>query len=99
MVGLVQTLRRARLIAPLRPGKYLRMISAMRRVGMSPTMGFAVAAQRCPDRPGVIDELGTLTWKQLDERCEALASAMQALPEGAPKQIGIMCRNHRGFIE
>ncbi len=83
----------------MRPDKYVRMAGAMRREGMSVTVGFAAAAQRCPDRAGLIDELGTLTWRQLDERCDAFAAALQALPGGTPKTLGIMCRNHRGFIE
>ena len=57
-----------------------------------------MAAARCPDRAGLIDELGTLTWKQLDDRANALASAFQALSGGEPAVIGIMCRNHRGFV-
>jgi non-ribosomal peptide synthetase component F len=99
MLGLVNTLWRARLIAPMRPDRYWRMGAAMRRVGMTVTVGFAAAAGRCPDRPGLIDELGTLTWKQLDDRCDAFAAALQALPGEPPKQLGIMCRDHRGFIE
>ncbi|MGZ8746231.1 MAG: acyl-CoA ligase FadD12 [Mycobacterium sp.] len=108
-LGLLQTLWRARLIAPMRPDRYLRMGAAVRRVGMTATSGFATAAQRCPDRPGLIDERGTLTWKQIDDRCDALAAALQAQPGGAPssdvaagaapKTIAVMCRNHRGFIE
>lgn len=98
-LGLLQTLWRARLIAPMRPDRYLRMGAAMRRVGMTATVGFAAAAQRCPDRPGLIDERGTLTWKQIDDRCDALAAALQALPGGPPKTVAVMCRNHRGFIE
>ncbi len=96
-LGLLQTLWRARLIAPMRPDRYLKMGAAMRRVGLTATVGFAAAAQRCPDRPGLIDERGTLTWKQLDDRCDALASALQE--RGTPKTIAVMCRNHRGFIE
>jgi hypothetical protein len=68
-LGLLQTLWRARLIAPMRPDRYLRMGAAVRRVGMTATSGFATAAQRCPDRTGLIDERGTLTWKQIDDRC------------------------------
>ncbi|BBZ48335.1 bile acid CoA ligase [Mycobacterium heidelbergense] len=98
-LGVIGTLRRAGLIAPLRPDRYLRMAAAMRREGMGITVGFATAAQRCPDRPGLVDELGTLTWRQLDERINALAAALQGLPGGQPKVIGIMCRNHRGFVE
>jgi acyl-CoA synthetase (AMP-forming)/AMP-acid ligase II len=95
----VATMRRARLIAPLRPDKYLRMAAAMRRENMSSTSGFAAAARRCPNRPGLIDELGTLTWRQLDQRADAFASALQELPGGAPEVVGILCRNHRGFVE
>jgi fatty-acyl-CoA synthase len=98
-VGLLATLRRARLIAPMRPDKYLRIAAAMRRENIAATSGFASAAQRCPQRPGLVDELGTLTWRELDQRCDALAAALQAQPGGQPKTIGVMCRNHRGFIE
>jgi acyl-CoA synthetase (AMP-forming)/AMP-acid ligase II len=98
-VGIISTLRRAGMIAPMRPDRYLKMAAAMRREGMGMTVGFASAAQRCPDRPGLVDELGTLTWRQLDERINALAAALQQLPSGQPKVIGIMCRNHRGFVE
>jgi acyl-CoA synthetase (AMP-forming)/AMP-acid ligase II len=99
VLGLVQTLWRAGLIAPLRPDKYLKMGAAMRRAGMTATVGFAAAAQRCPDRPGLVDERGTLTWKQLDDRCDAVATGLQHLPGGTPKTVAVMCRNHRGFIE
>ncbi len=98
-LGVIETMRRAGMIAPLRPDRYLKMAAAMRREGMGMTVGFASAAQRCPDRPGLVDELGTLTWRQLDERINALAAALQRLPTGQPNVIGIMCRNHRGFVE
>ncbi len=97
--GVITTLRRAGMIAPMRPDRYLKIAAAMRREGMGMTVGFASAAQRCPDRPGLIDELGTLTWRQLDERINALAAALQKLPAGQPRVVGIMCRNHRGFVE
>jgi acyl-CoA synthetase (AMP-forming)/AMP-acid ligase II len=96
--GVVSTLARARVIAPMRPDRYLRMAAAVRREGMTVASGFAIAAQRCPDRPGLIDELGTLTWRELDERSDALAAALQSLPE-KPNVVGIMARNHRGFVE
>ncbi|BDY28720.1 Long-chain-fatty-acid--CoA ligase [Mycolicibacterium mageritense] len=96
--GLVNTMRRSGLITVLRPDKYVRIAAAMARENMSVTSGFASAAQRCPDRAGLVDERGTLTWRQLDERADALAAALQALPSGAPQVVGIMARNHRGFV-
>jgi acyl-CoA synthetase (AMP-forming)/AMP-acid ligase II len=98
--GLVGTLARAGVIAPMRPDRYVRMGAAVRREGMTVASGFAIAAQRCPDRPGLVDELGTLTWRELDQRSDAFAAALQSLPaRAAPKVIGIMARNHRGFVE
>src|SRR6202034_2143836 len=91
--GVIGTLARAGMIAPMRPDRYVKMAAAMRREGMGITVGFAGAAQRCPDRPALVDELGTLTWRQLDERINALAAALQGLGSGQPKVIGIMCRN------
>ncbi|KAA0102257.1 bile acid CoA ligase [Mycolicibacterium sp. P1-18] len=98
-IGLVSTMVRAGVIAPLRPDKYLRIGAAMARENMGITSGFASAAQRCPDRAGLVDELGTLTWRDLDQRADAFAAALQALPGGAPRTVGIMARNHRGFVE
>ncbi|MCV7359337.1 acyl-CoA ligase FadD12 [Mycolicibacterium fluoranthenivorans] len=96
-VGLLSTMARAGVIAPLRPDKYLRIAAAMARENMSITSGFAAAAQRCPDRVGLIDEVGALTWREIDQRADALATGLQAI--GSPEVIGIMARNHRGFIE
>ena len=108
-LGLVATMRRAGLIAPLRPDKYLRIAAAMQRENMGITSGFASAAQRCPDRAGLVDELGTLTWREIDRRADAFAAALQGLKErhtgpdvaadAAPRVVGIMARNHRGFVE
>ncbi|MEH3141062.1 MAG: acyl-CoA ligase FadD12 [Mycobacterium kyogaense] len=98
-LGLMTTLARAGMIAPMRPDKYLRIVAAMQRENMAVTSGFAAAAQRCGDRAGLIDELGVLTWRQIDQRADALAAALQALPGGAPDVVGLMARNHRGFVE
>ncbi|MGE0215108.1 acyl-CoA ligase FadD12 [Mycolicibacterium sp.] len=98
-LGLLTTLARAGLIAPLRPDKYLRIVAAMQRENMAITSGFAAAAQRCGDRAGLIDELGVLTWRQLDRRADALAAGLQALPDGQPDVIALMARNHRGFVD
>ncbi|CMM02394.1 long-chain-fatty-acid--CoA ligase [Mycobacterium tuberculosis] len=49
--GLIATMRRAGLIAPLRPDRYLRIVAAMRREGMGFTAGVPVrpdAARTAP---------------------------------------------------
>ena len=98
-LGLLSTMVRAGVIAPMRPDKYLRIAGAMQRENMAITSGFAAAAQRCPDRAGLIDELGILTWRQIDQRADAFATALQALPGGQPEVVALMARNHRGFVD
>ena len=95
----LHSVRSARLLVGLRPDKYLRMVAAFRREGATNTVGIALSARRCPDRTAIIDELGELTFRELDQRADALAAALQRLPGGLPNTVGIMCRNHRGFVE
>jgi hypothetical protein len=70
-LGLLGTMVRAGIIAPLRPDKYLRIAAVARREGLSVTMGFAMSAQRCPNRPTLIHELGTLTYRHRGPRALA----------------------------
>jgi acyl-CoA synthetase (AMP-forming)/AMP-acid ligase II len=92
-------LREAGLIKAFRPDKYLRIAAAARREGATHTIGLAVSARRCPNRVGLIDELGALTFAELDQRANAVAAALQELDGGSPRRVGIMCRNHRGFVD
>ena len=94
--GLATTMVRAGVIAPLRPDKYLRIMAAAQREGLSVTSGFAMSAQRSPDGVALVDEIGALTYAQIDRRADALAAALQ---ETGAQTVGIMCRNHRGFVE
>ncbi|WP_431234656.1 acyl-CoA ligase FadD12 [Mycolicibacterium psychrotolerans] len=95
----VITLAKAGFLTPMRPDRTVAMVNAARAEGLSIATGFATAAARRPDSPGLIDELGTLTWRELDQRAHALAAALQQLPGGTPEVVGIMARNHRGFVE
>ncbi|BBX10533.1 acyl-CoA ligase FadD12 [Mycolicibacterium aichiense] len=95
----VVTLAKAGFLTPMRPDRTVAMVNAARAEGLSIATGFATAAARRPDSPGLIDELGTLTWRELDQRAHALAAALQQLPGGTPEVVGIMARNHRGFVE
>ncbi len=58
-----------------------------------------IAALRDADRPGLIDELGTLSFEELDARSSALACALRARGLREGDSVGILCRNHRGLID
>jgi fatty-acyl-CoA synthase len=82
-----------------RPDKSVKVVSAFVRWGASPALGITTAAIHYPDEPALIDERGSLTFEQLHRRSNALAHAFAAMGIGYGDGVGIMCRNHRGFIE
>jgi acyl-CoA synthetase (AMP-forming)/AMP-acid ligase II/NAD(P)-dependent dehydrogenase (short-subunit alcohol dehydrogenase family) len=96
----VRALARARLFAPVRPDRLVRMIAAARTSGASPATACALAAARHPDQIAIVDERGATTYGDLQRRVSALAGALHAQHGiGPDRGLAIMCRNHRGFVE
>ncbi|WP_333891161.1 acyl-CoA synthetase [Mycolicibacterium gadium] len=50
------------------------------------------------DLPAVVDERGTLTYKQVDDQSWALAHGLQKLGVSAGSVVGVLCRDHRGLV-
>ena len=92
-------LMRSRMIAPMRPDRYLGMARILRDYGPHATTGFALAANRNPDGAGLVDERGSLTWREIQERADALAVGLTQLSDAPPTAVAILCRNHRGFVD
>jgi acyl-CoA synthetase (AMP-forming)/AMP-acid ligase II len=95
----VKTLVEAGLIAPTRPDRLVRVGRALARWGTTSAGAFAVTAARMPDQPAIVDELGTLSYAEVDRRANALASSLAAHGVRPGDGVAIMCRNHRGFID
>src|SRR5829696_5121569 len=93
------TLTRAGIVHPERPDHLWHTARALLRYGTTPAAGYTAAARNFPDEPAVIDELGTLSFKQLDARTNALANALAEDGIEAGDGVAIMCRNHRGWID
>jgi fatty-acyl-CoA synthase len=87
-------------IAPLtKPQDMAYALLAMRSWGMV-AGAIKIAAHRFPDFPGLIDEVGELTFRELDERSNALARAWQEQEGLTDKSvIAVLCRDHRGLVE
>ena len=92
-------LGRAGLIRPVRPDRPPRALAAVRRWGFTPAGGFAAAAALYPDAEAVVDERGALTFAELDERTDRLANALSDAGVLEGDGVGLMARNHRGFVE
>jgi fatty-acyl-CoA synthase len=94
-----KVLREAGVLGLHRPDKSAKVVSAFVRWGASPALGITTASIRYPAETALIDERGSLSFEQLHRRSNALAHAFAAMGIGYGDGIGIMCRNHRGFIE
>ena len=103
-LGNARVIARSGLLGPLRPDKYLKMAGAIRRQGLSAMAGTSLAAARRPEGLALVDERGALTWGELEARTDALAAALSAHldkqgVDGSSGRIGLLARNHRGFVE
>ena len=94
-----RTLAAAGVLHPGRPDHVLGAVLALARFGPTPAGGYTASAQRYGDEVALIDELGTLTFREVDERTNALAHGLAANGIAEGDNVGLMCRNHRGFIE
>jgi acyl-CoA synthetase (AMP-forming)/AMP-acid ligase II len=96
----LKVLREAGILGLQRPDKAARIGVTFLRWGASPALGSATAAIQYPHEIAIRDERGSLSFERLHRRSNALADALaKELGIGFGDGIGIMCRNHRGFIE
>jgi fatty-acyl-CoA synthase len=78
------------------PQNYAAMAADIRRwgeFGMLP----ALNARRTPHRTAIIDDEGTLTYRELDEAVNAVANGLLAKGVRGGDGVAILARNHRWF--
>src|SRR3954452_24240262 len=93
------TLTRAGIVHPERPDRLWHTARALLRYGTTPAAGYIAPARIHGEEQAVTDELGTLSFREVDERTNALANAFAADGVEAGDGVSIMCRNHRGWID
>ncbi|MCW4355784.1 AMP-binding protein [Hoyosella sp. YIM 151337] len=90
---------KAGIVAPMRPDRLGKLAAAWYRFDFTPGGLIAFAARRNPDHLAVIDDAGSMTYGELDETSEALARSLSAKGVTAGDRIGVLARNHRGFLQ
>jgi fatty-acyl-CoA synthase len=95
----VGTLISSGLIRPMRPDQLLRFGRLYLAWGPTPALGYMAGELTRADETAVIDELGALTFKEMNGRTNALAHALADEGVGEGDRVAVMCRNHRGFID
>jgi acyl-CoA synthetase (AMP-forming)/AMP-acid ligase II len=99
MLFTARTLAGAGVLHPGRPDHVVGAVRALVRFGPTPAGGYGASAERYGSETAIIDELGTLTFAEVHARTNALANALKADGIEAGDSVGVMCRNHRGFID
>ena len=89
---------RSGMVRPELPHRVAKILLAFEHFGL--LAGTAtVGAIRHGDRVALRDELGDVTYKELDERSNALANAWLDNGLKAGDGVAILVRNHRGFLD
>jgi fatty-acyl-CoA synthase len=89
---------RSGLVKPELPHKVAQMLLAFERHGML-AGAVTIGAIRNGDRVAMRDERGEVTYKELDERTNALANAWRDKGLKPGDGVAILVRNHRGFLD
>jgi fatty-acyl-CoA synthase len=80
------------------PHKLLGTLRALEAYG--PAGGaISLAAASYGDRPAIVDELGSVSFADLDRRSNALANALRDKGFQPKEGLGILARNHRHLFE
>ncbi len=87
------------IVRPYAPWVLARMARTLQQWGHAPAGGFKTVALRAPGSVAIIDERGSLTYRELHERTNALADSLRARGVREGDGVAVMCRNHRGFVE
>jgi acyl-CoA synthetase (AMP-forming)/AMP-acid ligase II len=95
----VRMLVEAGIVRPAPPGKLIRAGRELTRWGASPAAGVAAAAIRYPGETMLTDELGSLSFLQVQKRSNRLARALREQGVGEGDGVAILARNHRFFVE
>src|SRR5688500_18194164 len=85
------------MLQPIRPDRAARLPFQYFRFGPVPATVGAMSALRYPSRTALIDERGSITYAELARQVAAFATALRARL-GEDERVGVLCRNHRGFV-
>ncbi|MFG1790128.1 AMP-binding protein [Nocardia sp. NPDC049149] len=94
----VGVLQRAGLLDLRRPVDLMRAARAIRQYGAI-AGPVRISARREPERVAVIDELGALTYRELEARGNALARGFTALGLGTGDTVAALVRDRRELVD
>ncbi len=103
-----QALRQARMVKVMAISGVIRPYGPLTLLGVGKTIldwgigfagGIGALAIRSPHDIGLVDELGELTWREIDDRSTRLAHGLKDLGVAEGDSVAVLCRNHRYFLD
>jgi fatty-acyl-CoA synthase len=98
-MALTDNVQLARRLGWTDPLQLASTTAALARWGPTVAGLYAASAVRHPRRRAVVDHLGSVTYGELDRRSTALAGGLRRLGLRSGDHLGVLCWNHRGFVE
>ena len=98
-VRMVKVMATSGVIRPYNPITLAGVGRAILERGIGFAGGIEALAIRSPRQVAIIDELGELTWKELEDRSNRLAHGLVELGVSEGDSVAVLCRNHRYFVE
>lgn len=93
------TFQLARRLGWLDPRQIGATSAALGRWGPTLASLSTAGAIRHGGRTAIVDARGSLTYRELDRRTTALARGLRSLGFGGGDHLGVLCLNHRDFVE
>jgi acyl-CoA synthetase (AMP-forming)/AMP-acid ligase II/uncharacterized protein YndB with AHSA1/START domain len=98
-LAVARILTRAGVLSPGRPDRVARQLSALSKWGATVAGGYSAATARVPHADAIADELGTLTFGDVENRTDRLANALAEYGVRQGRRVALMCRNHGAMVE
>ena len=80
---------------PVRPDRLLGMGLSIARYGVTPAAGWAAGAAVRPDAIALVDELGEMTFQEIDRLSSTIALGLRDTGIGQADVVGVLLRNSR----
>ena len=91
----IRVLAQTGAVHPSRPDRLLGVGLAALRWGFTPAAGWAAGAARYPTATALIDDLGEMTFREVDEDSSAMATGLLELGVRDGGGVGLLMRNSR----
>jgi fatty-acyl-CoA synthase len=98
-VSVSDRVRLSRRLGWLDPGLIAATTAALARWGPSLAALYTAAAVRHRTRLAVVDHRGAVTFGELDRSSTATAQGLRALGLNGGDHLGVLCANHRDFVD